>query len=131
MRLFPIVEEENSYFNDKEGYIELVKCPIGHEFCIEHLNFINKRMHISRAHWLNKNFPQSLEELQVAYNKTAEINQPSCLSCAGLFRETITKSLEAKHEDLKKMVSGFFRAKRFQSSYELASSILEEFKMEK
>ena len=129
MQLFPVLENENSYFNDKEGYIELVNCPIGHEFCIEQLSFINKKMYFSRVHWLNKNFPEAIEELRIAYNKTAEINQFSCLSCAELFRATITKSLEAKHEDLKIMTSGFFRAKRFQSSYELASAVLEEFKM--
>lgn len=128
MELFSISEKESKYFNDKEGFIEIESCPVGVKFCTEHLTFINKKMRISRTHWLNKNFLLAIEELKLAYNKTTEINEPACLQCAALFRTTITKSMEAIHEDLQDMTTGFFRAKRFQSSYELAARTLKEFK---
>ena len=128
MELFSISAKEGKYFNDKEGFIEVESCPIGVMFCTEHLAFINKKMRISRSHWLNKNFVLAIDELKIAYNKTAEINEPTCTQCAALFRTTITKSMEAIHEDLQEMTTGFFRAKRFQSSYELATITLKEFK---
>lgn len=128
MELFSISEKESKYFNDKAGFIEIESCPVGGIICTEQLAFINKKMRISRSHWLNKNFILAIDELKIAYNKTAEINEPSCMQCAALFRTTITTSLEAIHEDLQEMTTGFFRAKRFQSSYELATITLKEFK---
>ena len=128
MELFSISEKESKYFNDKEGFIEIESCPVGGMICTEQLAFINKKMRISRSHWLNKNFVLAIDELKIAYNKTAEINEPACTQCAALFRTTITKSMEAIHEDLRDMTPGFFRAKRFQSSYELATITLKEFK---
>jgi hypothetical protein len=128
MKLFSISEKESKYFNDKEGFIEIESCPVGGMICTEHLAFINKKIRFARSHWLNKNFVLAIEELKIAYYKTAEINEPSCVQCAALFRTTITNSMEAIHDDLKDMTTGFFRAKRFQSSYELAAITLKEFK---
>ncbi len=128
MELFSISQKESMYFNDKEGFIEVESCPIGGMICTEHLALINKKMRLSRTHWSNKDFTQAIEELKIAYNKTTELNQPSCKPCAALFRTTITTSLEAIHEDLQEMTTGFFRAKRFLSSYELATITLKEFK---
>jgi len=128
MELFSISQKESMYFNDKEGFIEVESCPIGGMICTEHLALINKKMRLSRTHWSNKDFIQAIEELKIAYNKTTELNQPSCKPCAVLFRTTITKSLEAIHEDLLDMTTGFFRAKRFQSSFELADITLKDFK---
>lgn len=126
--LFSISQKESNYFNDKEGFIELESCPLGTEICIEHLDFINNKMRISRSYWLNKDFLQAIEELKKAYHKTTELNQPSCLQCAKLFRSTITNSMEAIHEDLLEMTSGIFKAKRFNSSLELSTIVLSEFK---
>lgn len=128
MELFSISEEEGHYFNDSEGFIEMESCPIEATFCIEPLVLINMKMRISRTRWLNKDYEQAIEELKIAYQKTTEINQNSCLQCARLFRSTITKSMETLHEDLEKMTSGFFKAKRFNSSLKLAASVLKEFK---
>lgn len=128
MELFSISAKEGKYFKDKEGFIEVESCPIGLMFCTEHLDLINKKMRFSRSHWLNKNYLQAIEELKLAYNKTTEINQTSCAQCVSFFRSTITKSMEAIHEDLHDMTTGFFRSKRFQSDYELADQVLKEFK---
>lgn len=128
MGLFSISEEDCHYFNDSEGFIEMESCPIEATICIEPLALINEKMRISRTHLLDKNYLQAIEELKIAYHKTTELNQDSCLQCAKLFRSTITKSMEAIHEDLQKMTTGFFKAKRFNSSLELAASVLTEFK---
>ena len=128
MGLFSISEEENNYFNDKENFIELVSCPKGEEFCTEHLKFINQKMRLSHAYWVNKNFPQAIEELRKAYCKTAEINSPACIQCADLFRSTIIKSLESTHKDLRSMTSGFMKAKRYKSDFEFATKVLDELK---
>jgi hypothetical protein len=128
MGLFSISEEENKYFNDNNKYIELVSCPTGETFCSEHLKFINERMSLSSTFWMNKNFPQAIAELKVAFYKTTEINSPSCSPCVGLFRSTIIKSLEVMQEDLRQMTTGHFKAKRHQSCYELVNSVLDELK---
>jgi hypothetical protein len=128
MELFSISAKEGKYFNDKEGFIEVESCPVGVMFCTEHLAFINKKMRFSRSHWINKNYLLAIEELKLAYNKTTELNQTSCMQCADLFRSTITNSLETIQEDLHEMTTGFFKARRFQASYELATRTLKEFK---
>jgi len=128
MELFSISANEGKYFNDEEGFIEVESCPIDVMFCTEHLAFINKRMRFSRSHWINKNYLLAIEELKLAYNKTTELNQTPCVQCADLFRSTITNSLESIQEDLNRMTTGFFRARRFQASCELANRTLKEFK---
>ncbi len=130
MGLFSISAKENKYFSDNHEYIELVRCPNGESFCSEHLKLINEKMNLSSTFWMNKNFPQAIGELKVAFHKTTEINSPSCLPCAELFRSTIIKSLEVMQEDLRQMTTGHFKAKRHQSSYELVTNVLSELKQE-
>lgn len=129
MGLIRIVENENKYFKENEGYIELVRCPVEKNGCLDHLKMINKRMHFWRSHSLNKNFPLAIEEIKIAFYKIDEIDQPGCEKCADLFRSSILKSLESTHEDLQQMTSGFFRAKRYLSSLELATAVIQEFKV--
>lgn len=129
MWLFPISEKESTYFDDKTKFIELESCPPGEINCTEHLSLINKKMRKSRTFWLNKDYPRAIEELKIAYQETTELNQPSCMQCAELFRSTITKSMESIHNDLQKMTSGMFKARRFNSSLELGTSVLKEFKL--
>jgi len=124
-------EEEGNYFNDNSGFIELVSCPVEEMFCTKHLDFINKRMKLSRNHWIDKEFPQAIEELKIAFYKTFEINSTTCLLCAELFRSTIVKSLEAIHKDLRLMTKGFIKRKHLISDFELATKVLAELKNEK
>lgn len=126
MGLFTIFERETVYFKDKTGFIELESCPTGGIICTKPLSFINKKMHVSRTYWLNKDYQRAIEELKIAYHKTFEINQSDCQPCAVLFRSTIIKSLESIHEDLLKMTSGIFKADRFKPSLDMAISVLAE-----
>ena len=127
-KLFSISEKEGKYFDDKHEYIELVSCHTDSSICREQRALINHKMLTSRKLWLNKNYQHSIEELKCAFYNTDELNQPSCIQCAKLFRSTITHSMENIHEDLQKMTSGFFNIKHYQSNYELATSVLKEFK---
>lgn len=128
MWLFPMLVEEGNYFSDNSDFIELVSCPVEEMSCIEHLDFINKRMKLSRNHWIDKEFPQAIEELKIAFYKTVEINSPTCLPCAELFRSIIIKSLEAIHKDLQLMTTGFIKRKHLISDFELAANVLDELK---
>lgn len=130
MGLATIPEEESDNFNDKDDFIELVSCRINDELCFEHLKFINEGMRLSRIYWVNKYFPQAIEKLKIAFQETNEINSLSCLPCAELFRSRMIKSLEAMCEDLGQMTTGFIKAKRHKSSYELALTVLKELKAE-
>jgi len=128
MGLFSISEEEGNYFNDNSGFFELLSCPGGGKSCTQHLNFVNERMKLSRTHWIDKDFPQAIEELRIAFYKTSEIDSPTCFACAELFRATIIKSLETIHKDIRPMTIGFHKRKYNSSNYELATKVLNELK---
>lgn len=126
--IFSLSVRESKYFNDKQDKIELVDCPRGEKVCMEHLSAINKSFLVSSRKMRNKDYTDSIEALKGAFYKTNELQEPSCIKCADLFRSTITQSLEIIHEDLQKMTGGLFFRKRYQYSYSLANSVLEEFK---
>ena len=128
MRRFPTLEAKGDYFNDNSDFIELVSCPGGGMSCKKNLDFVNERIKLSRVHWIDKEFPQAIEELKIAFYKTDEIISPTCIPCSELFRSTIIKSLETIHKDLRSMTTGFIKKKRFISDFELAASVLEELK---
>lgn len=126
--IFSISVLENQYFNDKQDKIELVGCPRVGKECGEHLSVLNKSFLASSRNMRNKEYTMSIEALKGAFYKTNELQESSCIKCAELFRSTIIQSLEIIHEDLQKMSGGLFFRKRYQFSYSLANSVLEEFK---
>ena len=126
--LFLLSMKEKEYFNEEQNKIELVSCLHGGFDCQEHLAIINKKFTASNRFMRNKDYAKSIEALKNAYYITSELSESSCSRCAEFFRSTITKSLENMQEDLHKMSTGLFRPKRYQLSYKLASSVLEEFK---
>lgn len=126
MGLFTIFEKSDVKLNGNSESIQLESCPQGGFLCVEQLSLINKKMSTSRQYWTNKEFVQAIEELKIAYRKTFEINQSTCIQCADLFRATIRKSMEAIQKDLQDMTSGLFKAKRYQPSLEMVSAALKE-----
>ena len=112
---------------NKQDKIELVSCPNKDVICKEHLAVVNNCYVISDQHRKDKNFNLSIEELKSAFYKTTELNELPCSKCAALFRSAITESLEEINTELKKMSSGFFGSKRYQSSLLLSESVLKEF----
>ncbi len=126
MGLFSMSTEEGNYFNDNSGFIELISCPAGGKLCAEQLNFINERMKLSRTYWINKEFPQAIEELKIAFNKTTELNSSTCIPCVELFRSTIIKSLEVRQKEFRQR-KGLFKRKSHSPDYELATDFFIEF----
>ena len=126
--LFSITEDENEYFNAKQEFIELVSCPREGKTCSDHRTVINQNIRASHKYLLDKAYPESIDELKIAFHKTTELKQTSCVECAKLFRSTITRSMEQIRGDLEKMSSGILNGKRYQASFELATQVLEEFK---
>ncbi len=123
---FSLFRNDSEYFQDGVDTIELVRCPMGGINCSEHRMLINKNISASRRYLLNKEYSRSIEALKEAYDKTSELQLPSCTNCARLFRCMVTESLENIHDDLKKMANGFFFRNRYKSSYELSRVVLEE-----
>ena len=107
---------------------ELERCPMEGERCKEHRLLINEKFNESHSYLQNKDYSKSILALKNAYDKTHELQDPSCRGCAELFQSTITESLEYIHEDLYKMSKGLFGAKRFTPSFELAGVVLKEMK---
>ena len=128
---FSLTKEEGKYVGDSQSKIQMVSCPLDNKLCVENLSAINKYYRESNDYHLKKDYPRSIEALKLAFNLTYEINNSSCLKCAELFRSTIISSLENIHLDLERMTTGLFKSKRFQSSLELATLVLDELKKKK
>ena len=126
--LFQLKKEESKYDSESQAKIELINCTLDKRMCTEQLSVINKYFHESNEYYHKKEYQRSIEALNLAFNSTYEIHEPSCLKCADLFRSTIISSLENIHLDLQKTTTGWFKAKRFQSSLEMASVVLDELK---
>lgn len=125
---FSLSKVDSEYFKDGQDKIELVRCAIGGGMCSDHRAVINKNILASRKFLLNKDYFRSIEALKVAYYKTSDLQETSCVNCAKLFRCTVTQSLENIHNDLKQMSTSWFLSKRYESSYKLATLVLEEFR---
>jgi hypothetical protein len=121
---------EKNGVDKKQDPIELLFCPQKKEGsnCMEHRAVINQSILASRRHVINKEYQVSIAELKTAFYKTSELQDATCLQCASLFRSTIIQSMEHIHEDLRKMTTGFFKAKRYLPTFELADEVLTEFK---
>lgn len=115
-RLFSLSETDTEYFNDNVDKIELAGGTLENKKCIEHLFLVNNSYHESDKFQRDKDFRNSIETLKKAFNKTFELEESSCIKCAEFFRSTIINSLENIHWELKKMSSGIFRTKRYESS---------------
>lgn len=127
-KLFIFSESETRYFSDKQEHIELESCRYNGSNCHDHRKLINNKISSAKTYFLNKDYPRAIKELKLAFEKTDDLNQPTCLQCARFFRLTIAKSMENLHDDLKKMSTGFFGYKRYKSSYLMAGNTLAEFK---
>ena len=125
---FSLTGKEDKYVGGSQTKIEMINCPLDKVLCVEQLSVINKYYLESNEYHLKKDYQRSIEALKLAFDSTYEIHNSSCLKCAELFRSTIISSLENIHLDLEKMTTGMFKSKRFQSSFELATLALDEFK---
>jgi len=123
-KIFSVSEE--AHYSDLQPKIEIVNCPNDKSECVAQLPVINQHFHESHDSFLNKDYKSSIAILKRAYDTTYEIQESSCKNCTGLFRSTIISSLENIHLDLQKMTTGWFKSKRFRSSYELSALVLEE-----
>jgi hypothetical protein len=125
-----LARKYNDYFEDGHDKIELVRCSMGGINCANHRAVINKKILASRKFLLNKDYQRSIEALKEAYYTTSDLQETTCINCARLYRCMVVETLENIHDDLKRMTSGWLFPKRYRSSYELASLVLEEFKKE-
>jgi len=110
--------------------IVLLSCPREGSDCKEHRMIINRDFYASQNYFMNKDYSRSILALKNAFLKTTELQDTSCMTCAQMFRNTITQSLEIIHHDLNYMTTGFFGNQRFNSSLKLADTVLKEIKQE-
>lgn len=119
---------KSKYFDVSKPKIDLVKCHLNNSHCTKYLSEINQDFLDSEMYRSNKEYIRAMEHLQSAFNNTFDKKEDACFKCADLFHSTIIKSLENIHEELKKLTSGFFPAKRYQPSLIMAENLLKEFK---
>ena len=108
-----------------ENKFELIKCPRNGKNCKMHLVAINQSYNDSDYYYQNKEYEESIEALNSAFNKTFELNEETCTNCARTFRYTIIQTLQSIHMELDNMTNGFFKKNRYKSSYILAGHVLD------
>jgi hypothetical protein len=125
--LFSSSGTETEYFIDKSDKIEVLSCPRKEMICQEQLSVVNMCYAQSEQSMRDKDYHRSIDNLREAFYKTIELVDLPCNKCAKLFRSTITESVEDLHAELKKMTSGLFGNKSYQSCCKKAVDVLNEF----
>jgi len=119
------VQQANKKNNVK---IELMVCKAGGHNCKEHLKVINQRYSEATFFHSEKDYLNSIKSLKSAFFVADELTQEKCLGCVALFRSTITQTLQNINNELHNLTTGFFRKKRYQSSYIESCNVLNELK---
>jgi hypothetical protein len=114
----------NNIGHDK---IKLINCPHNCR-CKSVLIDINLLFNESEQYQNDKEYQFSILSLKEAFEKTFELRNPVEQKCAKIFRLTIIESLEAIHQELKRMTKGFFRRGRYNRSFMMIEETLNEFK---
>jgi hypothetical protein len=127
-RFFSLSVIDSESLNRKQDKFDVVKCPRKEIYCKEQLSFINKIYVDSEFFRSEKDYKNSIETLKNAFYITTELTENPCTKCAEVFRSTVIDSLENIHYELKKITSGFFGNKNYQSSLNLAEKVLSELK---
>lgn len=127
-RLFLLSKTERDYFKDNQNKIELLSCHQEEKKCKSQLSEINAIFSETDMYFRNNDFLRAIEALQIAFNKTTELKESTCISCAQFFRSTITQSLENIHSELEKLSKSVFKNKNIIASYLKADELLKEFK---
>ena len=115
---------------DNGHIIELVSCPLHEIICNVHLTAINDNIKESEKYRKEKDFNKSIETLKSAFQKSTELLNHPCTSCAHQLRSKIFESLENINDELEKKSKGLFSRKKYKSSYLKAKRVLQEFKLE-
>lgn len=116
---------EEDHFNNHQPKIQCLSCPRQMNECIAPLGTINRCFSDSQMMRLNKDYTHSIHSLEKAFDCTYEIREASCESCACLFREHLIASMENLHTELQELTSGWFSARDYRSSLELATRTLQ------
>lgn len=119
--------EQDTFEHNAESKFELVKCPRNGRNCKHQLIEINKKYSDSDYFYQNKEYQESIEALNIAFNKTFELNEETCANCARTFRYAIIQTLQNIHIELESMTNGLFKKNRYRSSYILAENVLNDF----
>ena len=109
---------------NEHSKFELVSCPRNGKNCSKHLITINRNYSDSNLYYQNKEYQQSIEALNNAFNKTFELNESTCVNCARTFRFAIIQSLKSIHLELQDMSTGLFKKNDYKSSFVLADNVL-------
>jgi len=125
--LFSFLVTNTQHDSERQFNIELVNCPLKEMMCQGHHSSINKSFIESETYRKEKDFNNSIETLKSAFDRTTELMQHPCTSCAQHFRSTIAESMENIHDELGKMSKGLFGRKRYKSSFKKAENVLREF----
>jgi hypothetical protein len=115
---------------DNVHNIELVSCPLREIICNVHLTAINDNIIESEKYRKEKDYNKSIDTLKSAFQRSTELLNHPCTSCAHHFRAKIYESLENINSELEKKSKGLFSRKKYKSSYLKAKRVLREFKME-
>ena len=127
-KLFTLSVSDSKYFDDDSAKIEYTGCNISKKSCLNYLPEINNHFRKSDIFYREKEFDQSLESLEKAYDIAGKIKEPACLNCALFFQATVIQSIKNIHNELENMSKGLFAIRRYQPSYVKADELLKNIK---
>jgi hypothetical protein len=93
---------------------ELVGCSVTGVYCNKILPEINKLYAEAEHYRVNREYQQSAELLQQAYDKTLTLNKPVCSKCVEMFQSSIAETMETMQNEVHDMSVGFFHKKRYE-----------------
>jgi hypothetical protein len=107
----------NVYEFSGDSKFELVSCSVTGVCCNTILPEINKLYEVAGLARVNKEYQQSADLLQQAYDKTLTLKEPSCSKCIELFQSSIANTMETMQNEVHDMTVGFFRKKHYEHVY--------------
>ena len=125
-KIFSVSASESElYAGDK---IEFTGCKLSGMFCLNYLPKINEHFRESDLFYRDKDFNRSIEALEKAWYKAAEIKESDCQGCVMFFQATVIQSLEGLCNELEKMSKGLFATRRYHACYLKADALLTRIK---
>ena len=116
-KLFSKVKTNNSNEYQQEDKFHLISCHLEKTYCHNVLKEVNQLYAESEIARINNEYLKSVEKLQIAYDKTKELNESSCVKCVNLFQSNINQTLEIMKKELQQSSKGFFGRRNYQTAY--------------
>lgn len=122
-----LISQINTHHAKKvQEKIEFADCPLKTMMCEVHLTSIFISLLETEKYRIEKKYDKSVETLKNAFDKTTELLNNPCTTCANHYRSNIIETMENIINELNKTSYGIFRKKIQHLTHIRALEILKE-----